>query len=77
MDSTTLGIYGMQLTGGSWSVVSEFDKLSKVSAAARQIIVESGADLLGADLDCVAENSVVKDTLMGEKFLFLKYFPKQ
>ena len=71
MDSTTLGIYGMQLTGGSWSVVSEFDKLSKVSAAARQIIVESGADLLGADLDdCVAENSVVKDTLMGEKISF-------
>ena len=71
MDSNTYGTYGMQLTGGSWSVVSEFDKLSKVSAAARQIIVESGADLLGADLaDCIAENSFVKDTLMGEKISF-------
>ena len=71
MDSNTFGIYGMQLTGGSWSVVSEFDKLSKVSAAARQIIIESGADLLGADLDdCIAENSIVKDTLMGEKISF-------
>ena len=71
MDSNTYGTYGMQLTGGSWSVVSEFDKLSKVSAAARQIIVESGADLLGADLaDCIAENSIVKDTLMGEKISF-------
>ena len=71
MDSNTYGAYGMQLTGGSWSVVSEFDKLSKVSAAARQIIVESGADLLGADIaDCIAENSIVKDTLMGEKISF-------
>ena len=71
MDSNTYGTYGMQLTGGSWSIVSEFDKLSKVSAAARQIIVESGADLLGADLaDCIAENSFVKDTLMGEKISF-------
>ena len=71
MDSNTYDTYGMQLTGGSWSVVSEFDKLSKVSAAARQIIVESGADLLGADLaDCIAENSFVKDTLMGEKISF-------
>ena len=71
MDANTYGTYGMQLTGGSWSVVSEFDKLSKVSAAARQIIVESGADLLGADLaDCIAENSIVKDTLMGEKISF-------
>ena len=71
MDSNTYGTYGMQLTGGSWSVVSEFDKLSKVSAAARQIIVESGADLLGSDLaDCIAENSFVKDTLMGEKISF-------
>ena len=71
MDSNTYGTYGMQLTGGSWSVVSEFDKLSKVSAAARQIIVESGAELLGADLaDCIAENSIVKDTLMGEKISF-------
>lgn len=71
MDSNTYGTYGMQLTGGSWSVVSEFDKLSKVSAAARQIIVESGADLLGADIaDCIAENSFIKDTLMGEKISF-------
>ncbi len=71
MDSNTYDTYGMQLTGGSWSVVSEFDKLSKVSAAARQIIVESGADLLGADIaDCMAENSIVKDTLMGEKISF-------
>lgn len=71
MDSNTYGTYGMQLTGGSWSVVSEFDKLSKVSAAARQIIVESGADLLGADIaDCIAENSIIKDTLMGEKISF-------
>ena len=71
MDSNTFGIYGMQLTGGSWSVVSEFDKLSKVAASARQIIIESGAELLGADLaDCIAENSVVKDTLMGEKISF-------
>ena len=71
MDASTFATYGMQLTGGSWSIVSEFDKLSKVAAAARQIIVESGADLLGADIaDCIAENSVVKDTLMGEKISF-------
>ena len=71
MDSSTIATYGMQMTGGSWSVVSEFDKLSRVAAAARQIIVESGADILGADIsDCIAENSVVKDTLMGEKISF-------
>ena len=71
MDHETLAKYGMQMTGGSWSVVSEFEKLSKVSAAARQIIIEAGAELLGADLaDCIAEKSVVKDTLMGEKISY-------
>ena len=34
-------------------------------------MLESGADLLGADLaDCIVENSIVKDTLMGEKISF-------
>ena len=68
MDYTTINTYGPQLTGGSWSIFEEFDKLSRVSAAARQIILETGADLLGADVgDCIVEKSTVKDTIMGEK----------
>ena len=72
MDHTTMATYGLQLTGGSYSIYEEFDKLSKVAASAREIILESGADLLGADIsDCIVENSMVKDTLMGEQISFL------
>jgi isoquinoline 1-oxidoreductase beta subunit len=71
MDHTTMATYGLQLTGGSYSIYEEFDKLSRVSASAREIILESGADLLGAELaDCIVEDSMVKDTLMGEKISF-------
>ena len=71
MDHTTMATYGLQLTGGSYSIYEEFDKLSKVAASAREIILESGADLLGADIsDCIVENSMVKDTLMGEQISF-------
>ncbi len=71
MDHTTMATYGLQLTGGSYSVYEEFDKLSRVAASAREIILEAGADLLGAEVtDCVVENSSVKDTLMGEHISF-------
>ena len=71
MDHETISKYGLQLTGGSMSVTQEFNKLSKVAASAREIILESGADLLGADItDCVAEESVITDTLMGESISY-------
>ncbi len=71
MDHKTLSQYGLQMTGGSYSVYEEFGKLSRVAASARQIILEAGADLLGAEVsDCIAENSYIKDTLMGEKITF-------
>ncbi len=71
MDHTTMATYGLQLTGGSYSIFEEFDKLSRVAASAREIILEAGADLLGAEIsDCIAENSSIKDTLMGEKISF-------
>ena len=71
MDHKTMSTYGLQMTGGSYSVFEEFGKLSRVAAAARDIILEQGADLLGAEIaDCIVENSMVKDTLMGESITF-------
>lgn len=49
IDANTMMTYGAQITGGSYSVHEMFDWLSRTAAAARGILVEAGADLLGAD----------------------------
>ena len=67
IDSNTIMTYGAQITGGSYSVHEMFDWLARTAAAARGILVEAGADLLGADpADCVARNGNVIDEVYGD-----------
>ena len=50
------------ITGGSWSVFTSFVGISQAGAAARTVLQEAGAALLGADpADCSVENSMVTD----------------
>ena len=52
--------YGAYVTGGSWSVWTSFDQLSRAGAAGRVALIEEGARLLGVESgQCVAENSQV------------------
>jgi isoquinoline 1-oxidoreductase beta subunit len=52
--------YGLFLTGGSWSVWTSFDQLSRAGAAGRVALIEEGARLLGVAADqCIARRSQV------------------
>ena len=52
--------YGAYVTGGSWSIWTSFDQLSRAGAAGRVALIEEGARLLGVEPgQCVAENSQV------------------
>ena len=52
--------YGAYVTGGSWSIWTSFDQLSRAGAAGRVALIEEGARLLGVESgQCVAENSQV------------------
>ena len=67
MEAGTRAIYGAQMTGGSYSVHEMFDTLARTAAVARGILLEAGADLLGADpADCVARNGNVIDEVYGD-----------
>ena len=71
MDYNTFGKYGGQLTGGSYSIHEMYGKLSKQAAFARQLIVETGAELMGSDFeDCLADSGYVKDTLYETEISF-------
>ena len=53
--------WGTLLTGGSWSVWSNFDLLSRAGAAGRLALIEAGAKLLGVPANtCSARDSVVR-----------------
>ena len=57
--------WGYMVTGGSWSVVTSFDMLSKAGAAGRTILVDAGAAMLGVAADkCRAEGGAV---IAGDK----------
>jgi len=52
--------WGYMVTGGSWSVVTSFEMLSKAGAAGRTVLLEAGAVLLGVEpATCSAENGFV------------------
>lgn len=52
--------WGSMVTGGSWSVHTSFDLMSRVGAAGRIALIEAGAAIMGvAPEQCVARNSVI------------------
>jgi CO/xanthine dehydrogenase Mo-binding subunit len=52
--------WGLMVTGGSWSVHTSFDQLSRAGAAGRIALIEAGARLLDAEVsDCRARASRV------------------
>ncbi len=52
--------WGYMVTGGSWSVVTSFEMLSKAGAAGRKILIDAGADMLGVAADeCLTEGGAV------------------
>jgi CO/xanthine dehydrogenase Mo-binding subunit len=52
--------WGLMVTGGSWSVHTSFDELSRAGAAGRIALIEAGAGMLGANAaDCRARDSRV------------------
>ncbi len=52
--------FGTQLTGGSTSVASEWERMRKVGAAAREMLVAAAAETWGVDrASCHAENGMV------------------
>jgi len=71
MDSQTFGKYQGQLTGGSYSIHEMFDKLSRASAVARQVLLEAGADLMGSEFeDCRVADSKVIDDIFDQEITF-------
>lgn len=52
--------WGYMVTGGSWSVFTTFDELSRAGAAGRIAMIEAGAALMGVDAaSCTARASKV------------------
>ncbi len=52
--------WGLMVTGGSWSVNTSFDQLSRAGAAGRIALIEAGAGMLGVPAsECHAANSRV------------------
>jgi len=60
-------IYGTQRTGGSTSLLSEFDRYRKAGATARYMLIQAAANRLQVDLkDCTTDNGYV---ISGDKKL--------
>jgi CO/xanthine dehydrogenase Mo-binding subunit len=52
--------WGLMVTGGSWSVNTSFDELSRAGAAGRLALIEAAAPMLGvAASECMARDSAV------------------
>ena len=63
--------WGPMITGGSWSVNSTFDDLSRAGAAGRIALIGAGAGILKADpARCYAENSRVMDSVSGRSLTY-------
>jgi isoquinoline 1-oxidoreductase beta subunit len=63
------GRYGPQLTGGSLSVRTQYDRLRRIGAVARDMLVAAAANEWGVDADdCVAQRGEVSHTATGRKF---------
>ena len=71
VDAAIVAQTGVQLTGGSASVLQSFDPLSRAAAVARQFLIDSGADILGSEpSDCYAENSYVVDPIFDQRISY-------
>ena len=65
------GLYGNQSTGGSTSIRTNFDKLRKAGAAAREMLISAARETWGvAREDLRAENSAVIHVPSGRKLSF-------
>ncbi|EAQ98151.1 xanthine dehydrogenase family protein molybdopterin-binding subunit [Congregibacter litoralis] len=54
--------WGYMVTGGSWSVVTSFEMLSRAGAAGRTVLIDAAAKLLGVD---ASELSAAKGVVSG------------
>lgn len=64
-------VFGMMLTGGSSSGYSEWERLRKVGASARAMLVEAAATTWSVDAaTCHTENSFVIHTATGKKLSY-------
>ena len=63
--------YGSQVTGGSSTIRGSYEKLLKLGASAREMLVEAAAKKWNAmKKDCRAENGYVIHTASGKKFSY-------
>jgi isoquinoline 1-oxidoreductase beta subunit len=70
-------IYGLQMTGGSTSTWSEWERLRKAGAAARQMLIEAAAQMWQVNVaQCRAENGQVIHDPSGRKLSFGKLAKK-
>ena len=71
MNAESQAAYGIQMTGGSYSVTEMYDLLARSSCAARDILLEEGANLLGVEKsDCIVANGSVTDTVSNERITY-------
>jgi isoquinoline 1-oxidoreductase beta subunit len=64
-------VYGIQMTGGSTSTWSEWDRVRKAGAAARQMLIEAAAQTWKVDAaQCKADNGHVVHAASGRKLSF-------
>src|SRR5439155_20577049 len=64
-------IYGIQMTGGSSSTWSEWDRLRKAGAAARQMLITAAADTWKVEpASCRAENGQVLHPDSGKRLSY-------
>jgi len=61
--------WGLMVTGGSWSVVTSFETLSRAGAAGRTVLVDAAAVLMGVNAaKLTAKNGIVSGA--GKKMSF-------
>ena len=61
-------VFGMQMTGGSTTTASEWDRYRKLGAAARLMLVSAAAQQWGVSADsCTAQNGVVSHAASSRK----------
>ena len=71
MDTVQFAKTGMQMTGGSRSVLQSFEPLSRSAAVAREFLIEAGADILGSEASsCYAKEGYIIDDGYGERISY-------
>ena len=71
MDMVQFSKTGVQMTGGSQSVLQSFDPLSRSAAVARGFLLDAGAEILGSDASsCYAKEGYIIDDGYGERISY-------